>query len=293
VSDDLSHLGPGAAELLAAPQDQRIRAILGGRWVEYDRAGQGLRILNLLLEHPRTTRMPSIAVYGDSGMGKTMIMQRFRAQHPRLFGGQAGIARARVLALQLAGKPGERRLYAQILSALGVPQNPRAGVVELEQVALRLMRAMDVQVLLLDEVHNLLSGTFREQRIVLNTLRYISNELQISLVCFGINDAREAISGDVQLARRQEEFPLTRWAADDAFEDLVLAIIRNLPLRNPTVLSARAMRRMLQVTDGITSKVFRLVHQLAIEAIKSGAERLTDEAVDHWQPMTPNERLFA
>jgi hypothetical protein len=59
------------------------------------------------------------------------------------------------------------------------------------------------------------------------------------------------------------------------------------------VLSARAMRRMLQVTDGITSKVFRLVHQLAIEAIKSGAERLTDEAVDHWQPMTPNERLFA
>jgi hypothetical protein len=261
--------------------------------VEYARAGQGLRILNLLLEHPRTTRMPSIAVYGDSGMGKTMIMQRFRAQHPPLFDGQAGIERTRVLALQLAGKPGERRLYAQILSALGVPQNPRAAVVELEQVALRLMRAMDVQVLLLDEVHNLLSGTFREQRIVLNTLRYISNELQISLVCFGINDAREAISGDVQLARRQEEFPLTRWAADDAFEDLVLAIIRNLPLRNPTVLSARAMRRMLQVTDGITSKVFRLVHQLAIEAIKSGAERLTDEAVDHWQPMTPNERLFA
>lgn len=174
-----------------------------------------------------------------------------------------------------------------------MPQNPRAAVVELEQVALRLMRAMDVQVLLLDEVHNLLSGTFREQRIVLNTLRYISNELQVSLVCFGINDAREAISGDVQLARRLEEFPLTRWAADDAFEDLVLAIIRNLPLRNPTVLSARAMRRMLQVTDGITSKVFRLVHQLAIEAIKSGAERLTDEAVDHWQPMTPNERLFA
>ena len=126
-----------------------------------------------------------------------MIMQRFRAQHPPLFDGQAGIERTRVLALQLAGKPGERRLYAQILSALGVPQNPRAAVVELEQVALRLMRAMDVQVLLLDEVHNLLSGTFREQRIVLNTLRYISNELQISLVCFGINDAREAISGDV------------------------------------------------------------------------------------------------
>jgi hypothetical protein len=220
-------------------------------------------------------------------------MQRFRVQHLPLFDSQAGIERTRVLALQLAGKPGERRLYAQILTALGVPQNPRAAVVELEQVAIRLMRAMDVQVLLLDEVHNILAGTFREQRIVLNTLRYLSNELQVSLVCFGVNEAREAISGDVQLARRFEEFPLTRWSADDGFEGLVLAIVRNLPLRNPTVLPARAMRRLLQVSDGITSKVFRLLDQLAIEAIKSGAERLSDDAIDQWQPMKPNERLFA
>ena len=293
MSDDLSHLTPAAAELLQAPHDQRIRAILGDHWVQYARAGQVLRILDLLLEHPRTTRMPSIAVYGDSGMGKTMIMQRFRDQHPPLFDSQAGIERTRVLALQLAGKPGERRLYAQMLTALGVPQNPRSAVVELEQVAIRLMRPMDVQVLLLDEVHNILAGTFREQRIVLNTLRYISNELQVSLVCFGVNEAREAISGDVQLARRFEEFPLTRWSTDDDFEDPVLTIVRNLPLRNPTMLSARAMRRLLQVTNGITSNVFRLLHQLAIEAIKKGAERLTDDAIDQWQSMTPNERLFA
>jgi hypothetical protein len=91
-----------------------------------------------------------------------------------------------------------------------------------------------------------------------------------------------------QLAPRLKQTP-----ANEDFEDFVLAIVCNLPLRNPTVLSARAMRRLLQVTDGITSKVFRLLHQLAIEAIKSGAERLSDDAIDQWQPMTPNERLFA
>jgi hypothetical protein len=31
-----------------------------------------------LLRHPRTTRMPSIAVYGDSGMGNSMIVGRFK-----------------------------------------------------------------------------------------------------------------------------------------------------------------------------------------------------------------------
>ncbi len=118
------------------------------------------------------------------------------------------------------------------------------------------MRAVDVHVLVLDEIHNILAGTFREQRIVLNTLRYLSNELKVSLVCVGVKDAREAISGDVQLARRFEEFPLPRWSADEEFEQLLLAIVRNLPLRQPTVLSARAVRKILQVTDGINGKDF-------------------------------------
>ena len=42
-------------------------------------------------------------------------------------------------------------------------------------------------VLVIDEVHNILAGTYREQRIVLNTLRFLSNRLQISLVCFGVS----------------------------------------------------------------------------------------------------------
>jgi hypothetical protein len=38
-----------------------------------------------LRRHPRSTRMPSVAIYGDSGMGKTMIMEKFRLDHPADF----------------------------------------------------------------------------------------------------------------------------------------------------------------------------------------------------------------
>ena len=293
MTTDPSHLTAAAARLLSESNANRMRAVLAERWVHYPRASQVLQILNRLLDHPRTTRMPSIAIYGDSGMGKTMIMEKFRRAHPPVFDSDAAVERTRVLALQMAGKPGERRLYVQILTALGAPQNPRASVVDLEQVALRLLRAVDVHVLVLDEVHNILAGTFREQRVVLNTLRYLSNELKISLVCFGVNEAREAISGDVQLARRFEEFPLARWSADEGFEQLVLAIIRNLPLRQPTVLSARAVRKVLQVTDGITSKVFRMLNDLAIEAIENGTERIADEAIERWRPTMNHGMAFA
>ncbi|MER8900000.1 TniB family NTP-binding protein [Mesorhizobium sp. M0676] len=122
------------------------------------------------------------------------------------------------------------------MATLGAPQAPRADIVQMEQAALRLMKTVGVQVLVIDEVHNILAGSYREQRVVLNTLRLLSNRLQISLVCFGLIEAREAISG-VQLARRFGELTLNRWAANERFEALASSVLRNMPLRQPTVLT--------------------------------------------------------
>jgi hypothetical protein len=72
----------------------------------------------------------------------------------------------------------------------------------MERGAINTLRDIGVQILVLDEIHNILARSWREQRIVLNTLRFLSNELKLSLVCFGIMEARDAINGDVQLARR-------------------------------------------------------------------------------------------
>ena len=204
--------------------------------------------------------MPSVAIYGDSGMGKTMIMKRFRDEHPPHFNAVTGTLRTPVLAMEMTSRPGERRFYAELLTLLGAPQRPRADIAQMEQSALRIMEAIGVQVLVIDEVHNILAGSYREQRVVLNTLQFWSNRLQISLVCFGVNEAREAISGDVQLARRFEQFTLNRWAADEQFEALVASILRNTPLRILRF-SAKSLRWMLQVTEGITANIFHFDQQ--------------------------------
>src|SRR5215831_14007823 len=117
--------------------------------------------------------------------GKTMIMEKFRLDHPADFDPETGKARTPVLALQMSGKPNERRLYAWLLTALGAPHNPRATIVDLEQKAIDLLKVAQIKVLVIDEVHNLLSGSHHEQRVVLNTLRFLSNELKMSLVVLG------------------------------------------------------------------------------------------------------------
>ena len=293
MSRDHAHLAPTAAALLDGPKAERLEAIHEDRWVTYPRARFALEILETLLVRPRTTRMTSIAVYADSGMGKTMLMERFKRAHPPAYDPNERRMIAPVLALQMASYATERRFYGQLLTSIGVPFSPRATIMDLEIQALRNLRRMDVKVLMLDEVHNILAGSAREQRIVLNMLRYLSNELRISLVCLGISEAREAIGGDVQLARRFEELILPRWQGDEEFQDLVVAVLRHLPLRTASQISARALRQVLQATDGITARVFRLFNDLAADAIASGAECITDESVAAWRPMTRPTPAFA
>lgn len=76
---------------------------------------------------------------------------------------------AAALAVVLAPVPATtrrlRRLNAQILTVAGAPLNPRATIIELEQTAVSLLRDLSVQVLVPDEIHNILGGTWREQRV--------------------------------------------------------------------------------------------------------------------------------
>jgi hypothetical protein len=283
-----SHLTDEAANVLAGAIDERVYFVQSKRWIAYPKAVLILDHLNKLLKHPRTTRMPSLVVYGDSGMGKSMLVDKFKTN---CAAGSASTAK-KLLVVELSGRPNERRLFSQILAAVEAPHSPRSNIVDMERGAINTLRDVGVQILVLDEIHNLLAGSWREQRIVLNTLCFLSNELKLSLVCFGIMEARDAINGDVQLARRFDAVTLPRWTAGKEFEQLVLAIVRNLPLREPSVLTVKGLRRVLQLSGGVSSRIFRMLNDLAIEAIETGVECITDNSVEKYRPISENEVAF-
>nr|WP_234942488.1 hypothetical protein [Sinorhizobium medicae] len=86
---------------------------------------------------------------------------------------------------------------------------------------------------------------------------------------------------------------MSRWAANEQFETLVVSILRNTPLRQSSVLTAKSLRRMLQITEGITANIFHTINTLAIEAIESGREQITNEAIEKWEPEFDAEAAFA
>ncbi|WP_244301382.1 TniB family NTP-binding protein [Stappia sp. P2PMeth1] len=290
---ELLHLASGAAVLANSPNETRIRAIRSDRWVGFDRARRVLRHLDGLCDHPPSTRPPGLAIYGHSGMGKTMLVEKFKRDHPPIIDHSTGVESMPVLAITLTSRPTERRIYGQLLMAMGASINERLTLMELEIRTVLLLKSNNVRVLVFDEVHNLLAGTPREQRVILQLLRYLSNEIKASLVCLGVSEARDAIAGDTQLARRLDQFVLPRWKADEEFQELVTAILRSLPLKLPSALSSQSLRHLSRLGDGITARVFGILNELAIEAIQDGTERITDENIESWKPALEKEAAFA
>jgi len=58
-------------------------------------------------------------------------------------------------------------------------------------------------------------------------------------------------------------------------------------------LTITEMRRMLQITEGITANIFHMINVLAIEAVESSREHITDEMVENWEPEFDAEAAFA
>jgi hypothetical protein len=233
--------------------------------------------------------MPGLLVHGASGIGKTMIARNLSRRYAPEYDPVAGITHTPLLLLQAPPAPDERRFYLHILAAVGAPATSlglRAqSVASLEVRVIALLRDLGLRMIMIDEVHNLLAGTHREQRRFLNVLRYLSNELEASLVCLGVSEAVDAIRGDVQLVRRLDEHHLPNWRDDAEFSDMIQTLIAAMPLQKKSNLRVKSLKQMLALTGGVTSRIFALVKDLSIDAIRSGEECITDDVITKWTPV--------
>jgi hypothetical protein len=90
-----------------------------------------------------------------------------------------------------------------------------------------------------------------------------------------------------------EELTLPRWQGDEEFQELALCILRHLPLKFASQVSARALRQVLHATEGVTGRVFRMFNDLAVAAIQAGTECSNDASIEAWRPMTKPTPAYA
>ena len=286
----MEHLLPHISQIVTLPKEQRIIALQNEHWIGYTRAQEALSRMEELLNYPKKIRMPNMLLISPTNNGKSMIIEKFRRKHLPYTSANQDHEVIPVLTVQMPSNPSVRRFYSSILNALGAPIT-YSTTAQYEGIAIKLMKATEVKILIVDELHNLLAGNNNVQREFLNVLRFIGNTMRIPIVGVGIKDAYLAIRSDDQLENRFEPFILPLWKNDNEFSKLLKSITMVLPLQKPSSLLDSEIRSIiLSKSEGIIGEIMTLLTRAACEAIVSGQEFIDRTILEGTKYNSPSER---
>jgi hypothetical protein len=286
------HLAERVRPLLDSSDENRISFVHAERWIPYPRADRILSLLEDLLVMPRTHRMPNLLVVGDTNNGKTAVLKRFERLHPCVENARGDGNDMPVVYIQAPPVPDEGRLYNNILTAVRAPFRTNDRVDEKQRIVLRMIRRLEVRVLLIDEIHHIVAGHLTKQHQFRNLLKYLGNELQIPIVAAGTRDSFNALNTDPQLANRFTPALLPLWESGRDWDRLVLSFERRLPLQKPSQLAQNSSATLLEMTEGAIGELSRLLNAAAVEAIRSGRERIDKTLLSGLGWIRPSQRKY-
>lgn len=280
--------------ILSSSDSERIEAIKKFKWIGYTEANNILDKMEDCMNYPNNHRMPNILIVGDSNNGKTALLNRFNMKNEAFICEKTNNLINPVLLIQAPPEPDERRFYNAILEKLFAPSKTSERLDSRQNRVIKLLQKLEVKVLVIDEIHHVLAGTPKKQRLFLNVLKYLSNELRIPLVCAGTKLAFNAIQTDHQLSNRFEPNILRRWKNDLEFKRLLLSFERILPLKKESgLVQNHISSKILSMSDGLIGEVSKILELASIFAIEDGSEKITIKVLNSIDYTTPSNRKKA
>jgi Cdc6-like AAA superfamily ATPase len=254
-----------------------LAAIERDRWIGYPAGDAGLIRLSDRFSMRARVRMPCLLIYGVSGAGKSMLLEKFKRDHAPKRPVRQG--QRPIIATQMPPVPVVRSLYGEILRTLGGNVRPTARFYELEHAAISLLTHANPRMLIIDEIQHLLSCSAREQRAALNMIKFLSNDRRMTIVAAGTHEALHVMRFDPQIASRFEQMELPVWTESEELRRFVAGYLAMLPVRkDPSVIDQRFIEYLLALTDGVTGRIIDLLRRAAIDAL---AHKSKSVGLDH------------
>ncbi|MGG8497150.1 TniB family NTP-binding protein [Tenacibaculum sp. TC6] len=269
----------------------RIKIVREPKWINYSAAVQIIKELNDLKFYPKSSRMPNVLLVGDSNNGKTALIEKFISLNPAMFSKENNEMICPVIGVQAPPEPDERRFYNSILEQLLAPYKISEKL-DARQIRVKnLLQRLEVKVLIIDEIHHVLAGAPTKQRKFLNVLKFLSNELKISLVCAGTKDAFNAIQTDPQLSNRFVPRVLKRWKFDNEYKRLLLSFESKLPLKEEShLIEDGYAQKILALSEGLIGEISKIIELSTIWALENNLEKITPDILNEIRYVPPSDR---
>ena len=272
--------------------EQRVFLLRKERWFGYPLAKHILAELDDLLAYPRYDRPQNVLLYGVPDNGKSFIAKRFLKLHPPILLPNGEASRMPVIYMVAPDSASEPKFYGHLIKATYAPTK-LAPVSNMRAQAVRLMKTVKARVLIVDEIQQVLTGGGNRQEAMLNALKTVASEAQVSIVAVGVRKSLSVLMLDPQIASRFDRIELPLWKQGEQFNILLntfeKSIEEQLPKRSGLGRPAMS-KKIYAMTDGALGYVVQLLTAAAVCAVRTGKDRITMDIFESMRWMSPRER---
>lgn len=286
--DARAHLNPRIFHLLDAPQHQRIEHILMDRIIPYPVFEGILEEVHWLIMAPKCSRARGLIVEGVPNSGKTEIANTVLRHYPISAIDTPTNRRPRAVFISISGARTTKAILNRILEKIGVPTPQSSTMGDREALVIHSLRKMNCCLLIIDEIQDALNFRESEQVRVFEVIKYLMNELRMPVLALGADRAAGAFRADKHLAARFDAITIPQWVVGNEFAHFLRTYEEYLPLKFRSDLARPEIQKILiKETGGITGDIVKKINILAMNAVVSGEERITQEALKQAQVRPP------
>lgn len=154
-----------------------------------------------------------------------------------------------------------------------------------------MLDSLKPRVLIFDEFHNALRGRGRDIEAIFAFLRRIGRQYDVSPVLVGEVAVYDFVNATSEMASRFDPVAVPRWQYDEDYLVLLDSLEAALPLARRSDLSDEPLaRRIFSLSEGLIGEIVAIVTKAAINAIRSGTERITKAGVEELHHVPISQR---
>jgi GTPase SAR1 family protein len=275
------HVHPEFRYILGLSAKERIAFLDQPRWIGYPVAQRIIETMRGLMEKPARPRMPNLLIVGEPNNGKTTIVRRFVDLYGKGYVNEDVDPVKPVILAEAPPSADEKSFYISVLERFWAPYRATDPVQKLRYQVIHQLRTCNTRILIIDELHSLLTGSAIKQREVMNAIKFLCNELMIPIVGVGTREAVRVLHTDPQHASRFDVISLPLWELNQDFQKLLASFEKVLPLKEPSRLHQPELAALLHaISGGNLGDLHRLIVECATEAISTGAERIDKKIIE-------------
>lgn len=282
------YLTDRAQNLLNSGKAIRIAEIESDAFVEHAAYTRITRRLEKLLDRSPRQGIGGMMLWGDTGLGKSSLLQNFAADNPSYVDDE-GDPHKPVVYIPLNAGVTIKRVMLRILDELKNPLSLSASMSAIEVTLYRSLRYYKTRMIIIDEIQHFTDTAPPKQKSEFrNLLKDLGNMLNIPVIVCGLESALMSIETDLQLLRRLHPFEqMKKWTYSNEFRNLLANIEAAFPLQKASNLSdPKIARHILNRSSGILDFIVKILVEAGAVAVENGEERITLDLLHDldWRP---------